>query len=73
MDFKDSPSEAQFRVEVKEWLAANAPKFSTEGRDARNHHDDSEALKRAKEWQAVEPAPGSAGLTWPTEAGGWGR
>ena len=72
MDFKDSPSEAQFRVEVKEWLAANAPKFSTEGRDARNHDDYSEALKRAKEWQACKADAGYACLQWPKEYGGRG-
>ena len=45
MDFNDSPSEATFREEVREWLAENAPKFTTEGLEAR---DDGEGRRAAK-------------------------
>ena len=57
MDFNDSPSEAAFRTEVRDWLAENAPKFSTEGLESQ---DESETIKLGKAWQACKADAGYA-------------
>lgn len=72
MDFNDSPSEATFRAEVREWLAENAPKFTTEGLEARDDGDESESIKLGKAWQACKADAGYACLQWPKEYGGRG-
>ncbi len=69
MDFEDTPQEAAFRAEVRAFLAANAePK--KRGVPARARHVDSEALARAKRFQAAKHDAGLVGLTWPKEWGG---
>ena len=69
MNFNDSASEAAFRTEAHDWLAENAPKFSTEGRDL---SDESELIELGKGWQACKADAGYACLQWPKEFGGRG-
>jgi alkylation response protein AidB-like acyl-CoA dehydrogenase len=68
MDFSDSPEEAAYRKQAREWLAANAPTSvnGTPG-DERAYN-----LPEAKAWQAKKAAAGYAQITWPKEWGGPG-
>ncbi len=73
MDFNDTPQEAQFRKDVRAWLAANAPKFEPkDSGNPRQKENIEEDLKRAKAWQALKSDAGYACLTWPKEFGGRG-
>ena len=68
MDFNDTPEEAAYRQQVRDWLEANAPK-------TRAHESDPEGgdnLGPAKAWQAKKAAAGYACITWPKEWGGQG-
>jgi len=68
MDFNDTPEEAAYRAQVREWLEANAPK--------RAHQPDLEgdgrSMTASKAWQAKKAAAGYAQITWPKEWGGQG-
>jgi len=68
MDFNDSPEEAAYRAQAREWLAANAPKGPL--RDPTGESE--EGLARARVWQAKKAAAGYAQITWPKEWGGAG-
>ena len=68
MDFKDTPEEAKFRAEVREWLAANATPASSD----RKSGDPSERYEQAKRWYKKVYDAGYACLTWPKEYGGAG-
>ena len=73
MDFNDTPEEAKFRAEVREWLSANAkPKDPSKVKAGVSAKPESERLARAKEWQAKKAEAGYAAITWPTEYGGLG-
>jgi len=73
MDFNDTPEEAKFRAEVREWLSANAkPKDPSKVKAGVSAKPESERLVRAKEWQAKKAEAGYAAITWPTEYGGLG-
>jgi alkylation response protein AidB-like acyl-CoA dehydrogenase len=73
MDFNDTPQEAEFRAEVKAFLAANAEKRKAgEAQGYRTAQAAPGALERAKAWQAKKYAAGFAGITWPKEWGGRG-
>jgi alkylation response protein AidB-like acyl-CoA dehydrogenase len=67
MDFNDTPEEAAYRQQVRDWLAANAPK-KAEGSDP----EGGDNLGAAKAWQAKKAAAGYACITWPKEWGGQG-
>lgn len=67
MDFNDTPEEAAYRAQVREWLAANAPP-RVGGADP----EGGDALAAARAWQAKKAAAGYAQITWPTEWGGPG-
>lgn len=71
MDFNDSPQEAQFRQEVREWLDKNAPEFYVDHRGIGD--DTEEELARAKAWQKRKAEAGYACLLWPEAYGGPGR
>ena len=67
MDFNDTPDEAAYRQQVRDWLDANAPK--------RRVGDDPEgggSMAASKAWQAKKAAAGYAAITWPTAWGGQG-
>jgi alkylation response protein AidB-like acyl-CoA dehydrogenase len=63
VDLRDTPEEAGFRQEVREFIAANLPGGSRE-RGARRFED------ADREWSRRLGEAGYAGLTWPKEYGG---
>jgi alkylation response protein AidB-like acyl-CoA dehydrogenase len=70
MDFNDSPEEAAWRVEYREWLEANAPPFAG-ARPTRDFDIGGEGyLERARSWQATKYEAGFARITWEPEFGG---
>jgi len=65
VDLRDTPEEAAFRQEVREFIAQNLP-ASARSRGARRFEDDD------REWSRKLGEAGYAGLTWPKEYGGSG-
>ena len=65
MDLRDTPEEAAFREEVREFIAANLPEGSR-SRGGRRFEDTD------REWSRRLGEAGYAGLTWPREYGGSG-
>ncbi|HEX5713100.1 MAG TPA: acyl-CoA dehydrogenase family protein [Solirubrobacterales bacterium] len=65
MDLTLSPSEEQFRDEVRAWIEANNPGPEPEG-----SLDEVMAFRR--EWQLKLHAAGWAGISWPEQYGGRG-
>ena len=72
MDFNDTPAEAAFRAEVRDWLEANAtPRLSRE--DKFGAGLDHEAyLAAARAWQARKAKAGYAAIAAPEAMGGLG-
>ncbi|MEA2495635.1 MAG: hypothetical protein QOJ29_3546 [Thermoleophilaceae bacterium] len=64
MDLSLSPSETEFRDELRGWLEANNP-----GRAPRG---DDDAFEFAREWQKKLHEGGWTGLSWPKDYGGRG-
>jgi alkylation response protein AidB-like acyl-CoA dehydrogenase len=64
MDFEDSPHEAAYRAQARDWLATNVAEHK-----ALSHPDD---MAAARSWQARKAAAGYAQITWPKEWGGGG-
>jgi alkylation response protein AidB-like acyl-CoA dehydrogenase len=60
VDLRDTPEEAAFRAEVRDWIEQNAPR------------QDSHDLAARKAWSKALGDAGYAGLTWPKEYGGGG-
>lgn len=70
MDFRDAPQDAQFRVEVREWLAREVPLHLSQ-------HGPMpvplpERMQWWRPWQRRLHGAGYAGLAWPREYGGRG-
>ena len=70
MDFSDSPADAVFRGQAREWLAANAP--VSRGRGRVSWPDDETLVVAARAWQAQKAAAGYAAVALPSEYGGGG-
>jgi alkylation response protein AidB-like acyl-CoA dehydrogenase len=68
MDFRDSPEEAAFRSEVREWIEANLPAGWRDRSPGRGRDDE----QVAREWSRKLFEAGYAGLTWPEQYGGAG-
>jgi alkylation response protein AidB-like acyl-CoA dehydrogenase len=68
VDLRDSPEEAAFRAELREWLAATLPtlqpKPAADDWPGRRRYDVA--------WQKLLFDAGYAGINWPTEYGGRG-
>jgi alkylation response protein AidB-like acyl-CoA dehydrogenase len=64
MDLTLSPSEQEFRDELRSWLADNHPGEEPSGEDA--------AFDHRRTWQRTLFDAGYAGFSWPTEYGGRG-
>jgi alkylation response protein AidB-like acyl-CoA dehydrogenase len=64
MDLTLSPSEQEFRDEVRSWLEANHPGPTPEGDDA--------GFEFRRAWQRKLNERGWAGLSWPEQYGGSG-
>jgi alkylation response protein AidB-like acyl-CoA dehydrogenase len=74
MDFDDSPEEAAFRAEAREWLAQHAERITdqTPRRSPWGGHDQAAHIKAAKTWQRTLYDGGWAGIAWPKQYGGRG-
>ncbi|CAN7482896.1 acyl-CoA dehydrogenase family protein [Phenylobacterium sp. LjRoot164] len=68
MDFNDTPEEAAYRKQVRDWLDANAPKKQEGSADP----EGGDGMAASKAWQAKKAAAGYACITWPKEWGGQG-
>ncbi|MBI4749996.1 MAG: acyl-CoA dehydrogenase [Acidobacteria bacterium] len=69
MDLNLTPSELQFRDELRTWLAANLPKNQPKPGASES---DSAYLDFLREWQKTLFEGGWAGISWPKEYGGRG-
>ena len=69
MDFNDSPGEAAFRVEARDWLAAHAPAHELA---PGAKMPDTEEADRGRAWMRELYAGGWSGLTFPRALGGRG-
>jgi len=71
MDLEDTKDEADYRAKARAFLDANASKRT--GATVPVHYTPgSEALQRARDWQAKKAEAGFAGIRWPQEWGGQG-
>lgn len=68
MDFRDTPEEARFRTELRDWLRVNLPSDWAQ----RDPHVGRWDFDAARDWTGRLFAAGYAGLTWPAEYGGQG-
>jgi alkylation response protein AidB-like acyl-CoA dehydrogenase len=66
MDFRDTPDEAAFRAEVREWLAANLP----EGWGTPAWREPGDVLAFHKDWSHKLYEAGYVGMHWPRAYGG---
>ncbi len=67
MQLRDSPDEAAFRTEVREWIAANLPEQSKGRRGGATRFEE-----WGREWSRKLGEAGYAAATWPKEYGGAG-
>ncbi|MCY7303727.1 MAG: acyl-CoA dehydrogenase family protein [Thermoleophilia bacterium] len=65
MDLHDTPSEAQFRGDLRSWLAGNRPGATDD--------DAPSPTEVLRDWSRRLYAAGYSGLTWPVEHGGGGK
>ena len=76
MNFDDTPQEAAFRAEARNWVQANAPKeFEAELSQAslgRISLKSADMVAVGKSWQKKKSDAGWACLSWPKEYGGRG-
>src|SRR3984893_14777330 len=76
MNFDDTPQEAAFRAEARQWIGANAPKqYEAELSNASLrpiHLQKEEIVDGRKAWQKKKADAGWACLHWPKEYGGRG-
>ncbi len=77
MDFDDTPEEAAFRAEARNWLTQHARPRGEASAVQRAHHDpdpaaDARHVAACRQWQLALYEGGWAGITWPKEYGGRG-
>ncbi len=70
MDFRDTPEEAAFRKEIREWLERNVPEDWDRSQLTLIPPED--RLEMLRTWQGKLHEGGWAGITWPKEYGGRG-
>ena len=63
MDFRDTPEEAKFRAELREWFEHNIP----EGYNERGPSGGRDAEEVSREWARKLHEGGYAGITWPKD------
>ena len=68
MDFRDTPEEAGFRAQLREWLVCALPPGWAQRPPEAGLGDETVS----REWSRKLHAAGYAGLTWPKEYGGGG-
>ncbi|MFY8086276.1 MAG: hypothetical protein ACOVOG_03610, partial [Rubrivivax sp.] len=65
MDFDDSPDEARFRQECREWLQQHAA-LKSDGDEAYGADlPPEQRMQAAREWQACKARAGYGAITWP--------
>ncbi len=70
MDLNDTPEQARYREQVREWLGEHRDEApAPRGRES---YDDPAYLAARREWQRKLAEGGLAGVTWPKEYGGQG-
>jgi|SRR5690554_103549 len=67
MDFKDTPEEAAFRSEVRQWLADNAQDYR---KPLPAGISEEEYIARGRAWQKRKAEAGYAAICWPLSEGG---
>jgi acyl-CoA dehydrogenase len=75
VDFEDSPKEAAFRAEVRNWFEEHATRKRAETQPLgafQGLDDRPKTIIKAKAWQRELSAAGWAAVTWPVEYGGRG-
>jgi alkylation response protein AidB-like acyl-CoA dehydrogenase len=76
MNFDDTPAEAAFRLQAREWLAGNTPKHLYAELSAAAfgdlHLKNADVVVESKSWQKKKREAGWACLHWPIEYGGRG-
>ena len=65
MNFDDTPDEADFRREVRDWIKASAPAYAWD-----THASPDDQMRLARAWMAAKVEAGFAGITLPNELGG---
>ena len=70
MDFRDSPEEAAFRKEIRDWLESNIP--TDWDRSQLSLIPPEDRVDMLKDWQRRLHEGGWAGISWPKEYGGRG-
>jgi acyl-CoA dehydrogenase len=79
LNFNDSPEEAAFRTEVREWLGSHARRLDpneprrggvTAMLSSETAESDTAMVDAARAWQRTLADGGWTGLTWPKEYGG---
>ncbi|HVN90135.1 MAG TPA: acyl-CoA dehydrogenase family protein [Candidatus Binataceae bacterium] len=71
MDLSDSPEQAEFRAQAREWLEKNKPTNIADRGFALAI--DGETVKALKDWQRRLYEAGYLGIAWPKEYGGQGK
>ena len=70
MDFRDTPEEASFRKEIRDWLEVNIPQDWDRSQLSLIPPED--RLEMLRDWQRRLHEGGWAGISWPKEYGGRG-
>src|SRR5882672_10261477 len=70
MDFRDSPEEAAFRKEVRDWLEAHLDRDNMRAQLSIGAEE--ERVEVLRDWQRKLHEGGWAGVSWPKEFGGRG-
>src|SRR5260221_14677169 len=68
MDFRDTPEEAAFRKEVRDWLEANLDREQIQTQLSVGPPE--ERIDNLRAWQGKLHEGGWAGVSWPKEYGG---
>jgi alkylation response protein AidB-like acyl-CoA dehydrogenase len=71
MDFRDSPEEAAYRADLRQWLARNVPRGDTGGARGRGRYGGLD-VEAWRDWSRALHDAGYVGITWPREHGGQG-
>ncbi|WP_249011232.1 acyl-CoA dehydrogenase family protein [Conexibacter sp. DBS9H8] len=69
MDLDDTPDQAAWRTEVRQWLA----RHQSDAPPARGDFEDPAYVEVRRSWQRSLTEAGLVGVTWPEEHGGRGR
>ncbi|MDB5430162.1 MAG: acyl-CoA dehydrogenase [Caulobacter sp.] len=69
MHFEDTPEEAAFRAEARDWLAKAAAAYAN---PPTAPWEEAELVRLGRAWQRTKAEGGFAGILWPQEIGGRG-